>query len=194
MRPESEYRRALELIRLGVNDCEIGRRLGIPRGTIRDWRVGLEIESGGRTKDWTSRRSASCFRCDGGYVDEQAYAYLLGMYLGDGCLSLHRRGVYRLRIACDLKYPDIIDEVATHIVSPPMRWRVSTSTGPWHRSATSRWLVVRTLPFRTPLSDPRAGPYNVRSAGVAKLAKAMVSNTIGGNPLWVRIPPPAPTT
>jgi hypothetical protein len=84
MRPESEYRRALELIRLGVNDCEIGRRLGIPRGTIRDWRVGLEIESGGRTNDWTSRRSASCFRCDGGYVDEQAYAYLLGMYLSIG--------------------------------------------------------------------------------------------------------------
>ncbi|MFP4074613.1 MAG: transcriptional regulator, partial [Actinomycetota bacterium] len=58
----------------------------------------------------------NCFRCTGGFIDEEAYAYLLGVYLGDGCLSPHPRGVYRLRIACDLKYPDIIDEIATHIV------------------------------------------------------------------------------
>ncbi len=117
MRPESEYREALKLIKAGVNDCEIGRRLEIPRGTIRDWRVGREAGSGGRTKEWTGQRpAATCFRCDGGIVDEEAYSYLLGVYLGDGCLSLHPRGVYRLRIACDLKYPGIIDQIATHIV------------------------------------------------------------------------------
>jgi hypothetical protein len=38
------------------------------------------------------------------------------MYLGDGCLSPSPRGVYRLRIVCDLKYPDIIDEIATSMV------------------------------------------------------------------------------
>jgi len=116
VRPEAEYQQALELIRAGVNDCEIGRRLGIPRGTIRDWRVGLNAGSGGRTKEWSGRRHGTCFRCDGGWVDEEAYSYLLGMYLGDGWLSPHPRGVYQLRIACDLKYPDIINEVATHIV------------------------------------------------------------------------------
>lgn len=114
MWPEAEYQRALELIEKGINDCEIGRRLGIPRGTIRDWRVGLAANSGGRTKSWSGeRRSGTCFRCDGGWFDEQAYAYLLGVYLGDGCLSSGPRGVYRLRIACDLKYPEIIDEIAT---------------------------------------------------------------------------------
>jgi hypothetical protein len=115
---EAAYQEGLELIRAGVNDSEIGRRLGIPRVTIRDWRVGLAAGSGGRTKEWTGMRpsTVSCFRCRGGSVDEEAYAYLLGMYLGDGCLSPHARDVYRLRIACDLKYPDIIDEVATHII------------------------------------------------------------------------------
>lgn len=114
MRPESEYREALRLIELGVNDCEIGRRLGIPRGTIRDWRVAAK--SGGRTKHWSGLRPVTCFRCEGDSVDEEAYAYLLGAYLGDGCISLMRRGVFSLRVTCDLKYPDIINEIATHIV------------------------------------------------------------------------------
>ena len=114
MWPESEYQKAIELVREGINDSEIGRRLGIPRGTVRDWRVGLESGSGGRTKHWSGERArATCFRCEGGWFDEQAYAYLLGVYLGDGCLSLGSRGVYRLRIACDLKYPEIINEIAT---------------------------------------------------------------------------------
>lgn len=116
MRPEKEYQKALELIKSGVNDCEVGRRLGIPRGTIRDWRVGLEKKSGGRTESWSSRRTGRCFRCDGGWVDQEAYSYLLGMYLGDGCLSPGPRDVYRLRVFCDLAYVDIINETATHIV------------------------------------------------------------------------------
>lgn len=117
MRSEEEYQQALKLIEAGVNDCEIGRRLGIPRGTVRDWRVGWLAGSGGRTKFWTRRRvqSWNCFRCTDGVVD-QAYAYLLGVYLGDGCLSRYRRDVYRIRIFCDLMYPNIINEIATHII------------------------------------------------------------------------------
>lgn len=116
MRPEGQYRRALALIHAGVDDCEIGRRLNIPRGTIRDWRGGVKSGSGGRTKSWSGRRSdGGCFRCGGAWLDARAYAYLLGVYLGDGCLSPHPRGVYRLRVACDLKYPNIINEIASHI-------------------------------------------------------------------------------
>jgi hypothetical protein len=39
-----------------------------------------------------------------------AYVYLLGLYLGDGTISRHRRGVYRLRIFLDMKYPKIVAE------------------------------------------------------------------------------------
>jgi Homeodomain-like domain len=116
MRSEEEYRRALQLIDIGINDCEIGRRLGIPRGTIRDWRVALQAGSAGRTKFASYKREVTCFRCTNGWVDEEAYAYLLGEYLGDGCLSLMPRDVYRLRIACDEKYPHIIGEIAASIV------------------------------------------------------------------------------
>lgn len=116
MRPESQYREALRLIELGVNDCEIGRKLNIPRGTIRDWRVGARAGSGGRTKHWNGLRPTTCFRCSETGIDKEAYAYLLGAYLGDGYISLLHRGVYHLRVACDLKYPDIINEIATNIV------------------------------------------------------------------------------
>jgi hypothetical protein len=36
--------------------------------------------------------------------------YLLGLYLGDGYIAAHRRGVYRLRITLDVRYPGIIQE------------------------------------------------------------------------------------
>jgi len=43
-------------------------------------------------------------------LDEPAYSYLLGIYLGDGCISRHPRA-YRLRIACADAYPEIMNEV-----------------------------------------------------------------------------------
>ena len=116
MRSEEEWQKALRLIDEGVNDSAIGRELGIPRRTVREWRVGLRTGSGGRTESWSGKRASACFRCTGGFVDEEAYTYLLGVYLGDGYLTPHPRGVYRLRISCDLRYPEIINEIATHIV------------------------------------------------------------------------------
>src|SRR5262249_3943455 len=38
------------------------------------------------------------------------YAYLLGMYLGDGTISRGRKGVHVLRVASDLRHPEIIAE------------------------------------------------------------------------------------
>jgi hypothetical protein len=41
-----------------------------------------------------------------------SYAYLLGIYLGDGHLTLARRRVWRLRVSLDSEYPEIIDRCA----------------------------------------------------------------------------------
>jgi hypothetical protein len=107
MRPLHEHRRVLELVASGLNDCQISRLTGIPRPTIRDWRTGKVRSQGERHS-----KASPCPICDGRPLDEPAYAYLLGLYLGDGCLSLAPRGVYRLRIFLDLKYPGIIDACA----------------------------------------------------------------------------------
>ncbi|MDX1994339.1 MAG: LAGLIDADG family homing endonuclease [bacterium] len=41
---------------------------------------------------------------------QQAYAYLLGLYLGDGSIVLNKnQRSYRLRISLDQKYPEIIE-------------------------------------------------------------------------------------
>lgn len=48
-------------------------------------------------------------------MDGGSYAHLLGLYLGDGCLSAYPRGVYALRVACDVRYPRLIDECADSI-------------------------------------------------------------------------------
>jgi hypothetical protein len=45
------------------------------------------------------------------HLPKEAYSYLLGVYLGDGCISAAARGVWRLRVSMDTAYPDIIDEV-----------------------------------------------------------------------------------
>jgi hypothetical protein len=59
-------------------------------------------------------------------MDAAAYAYLLGMYLGDGCISRHRSGVMRLRITLDAVHPLIADEcvAAIRAVAPGKRAHV----------------------------------------------------------------------
>jgi hypothetical protein len=117
MRSQEEYEAALLLVDQGINDCEIGRRLGISRVTIRGWRTARAAGSGGRTISWTGkRRNVACFRCEGiAPVDPRAYTYLFGIYLGDGTLTPFPRDVYDFRVSCDLRYPNIVNEIATAI-------------------------------------------------------------------------------
>jgi hypothetical protein len=98
---------ALALVDAGLNDCEISRRLGIPRGTIRDWRRLTYVPRNGRP-----RLPESCPRCWRAAkpirFTPDDYAELLGLYLGDGCISEGAR-TFRMRIALDAKYPEIIE-------------------------------------------------------------------------------------
>jgi hypothetical protein len=120
MRSREEIDAALALVARGFNDCEISRQLRIPRSTIRDWRH----DPGRATR---RARVDSSYECSGGHdfstLPGRAYCYLLGMYLGDGCISYMHRGVWRLRISLDGRYPLIIDacSAAIETIMPSQR-------------------------------------------------------------------------
>jgi Homeodomain-like domain len=95
---------ALQLIAAGVNDCEIARRLGIPRTTVRDWRHPRYVP---RAKSPDCPR---CWRSSRPVVfDAKDYAELLGLYLGDGHITVMER-TQRLRLFLDARYTRIVDE------------------------------------------------------------------------------------
>jgi hypothetical protein len=107
VRPRAEYEAVKKLVASGLNDCAIARSTGIPRCTIRDWRRFGQAPIGYR-----GSIESNCPVCSNARFHQRAYSYLLGLYLGDGCISSYPRGVYRLRIKLDAKYPGIIAECA----------------------------------------------------------------------------------
>jgi hypothetical protein len=70
------------LIAAGINDCEISRRTGIPRGTVRDIRRPSYVPRSGRLREYET-----CPRCWQAArpmrFTPEDYAELLGFYLGD---------------------------------------------------------------------------------------------------------------
>jgi hypothetical protein len=109
MRPGAEVDLALRLVCWGMNDCEIARLTGIPRTTVREWRAN-EGRPGTDGRGISRKPPVPCPVCSSGKLDRDGYAYLLGLYLGDGCLAEHARKVFRLRIVLDERYPGIISE------------------------------------------------------------------------------------
>jgi hypothetical protein len=107
LRTEAEINEVKALAATGLNHCEIARQTGIPRSTVRDWLTGK----------LPKRRELNP---DPSLLPKAEYSYLLGLYLGDGCISKHPRAVYRLRITLDTRYPNIITECAAamHAVIP----------------------------------------------------------------------------
>ncbi|MEU0316201.1 helix-turn-helix domain-containing protein [Nocardioides sp. NPDC006273] len=90
---------ALALLEQGESLSAVARATGVARSTVREWR-DREPSSG----------PGACPRCDDLQIDEEAYAALLGFYLGDGYIARAAR-YYFLRISCDLVYPQIIEDV-----------------------------------------------------------------------------------
>jgi hypothetical protein len=109
----------LELKERGLTDREVSAATGVPVNTIRGWRK--------QRRSPVQADKAIKPRCPvcgddvhkTGDVPHRVYSYLLGMYLGDGCLA--RNGTsWTLRITLDAAYPRIISECVSAIrsVSP----------------------------------------------------------------------------
>ncbi|MFG2821380.1 transcriptional regulator [Kitasatospora sp. NPDC048365] len=95
--------RALALHISGLSLSQVSRSTGISRSAIRAWTARV---------DPSPRMTAECPAPSGHLsptVPSDACTYLLGLYLGDGCISPERRGGYALRIACGNAWPGLID-------------------------------------------------------------------------------------
>ncbi|WP_307831395.1 transcriptional regulator [Nucisporomicrobium flavum] len=108
--------------------------LEVPRDTVAGWLY--------RTRD--KSRSQPDLRCPfctepARAVDDPAwYAYLLGMYLGDGHLLLTRR-VPLLTVACDLRYPGVIAEIEAAMLACGAR-RVGHQRREGRDAVRSSWM------------------------------------------------------
>jgi len=116
-KPRATVERAVELIELGHNDSHISRELSVSRAAVRDWRRNPEAAlSRSRISRATHEAGETCeylrLACSA------EYSYLLGQYLGDGCISeMGPRSVFRLRIqTCD-DYPLIRQRTADAIAA-----------------------------------------------------------------------------
>jgi hypothetical protein len=102
LRAQADFDLATTLMGEGRRDSEIARLTGIPRSTINAWR-----HNRGRRYHERLAIATPGWRP----VQPAAYCYLLGAYLGDGCLNVLPSGGASLLISLDLSYPAIVDAV-----------------------------------------------------------------------------------
>lgn len=121
MRTKEEVALVLGLVAEGLNDCEIARRTGIPRYTVRDWRRGKTPgRRPRRPPHWRDEpRCGQCGHAQHAYADLPIpeYTYLLGAYLGDGYIARTRKGGYVLRLYQDMRYENLIDDWFTAVAT-----------------------------------------------------------------------------
>lgn len=86
---------------VGIIDRETADIAGLSISTVKRWRR--------ESFATTSYRRASCPRSDGRALDRRAYAYLLGLYLGDGHIA-RARTCYVLVIFCADAWPGLRGE------------------------------------------------------------------------------------
>lgn len=115
--------RAAALARMGgpASLSSISRDLGVSRATLREWRLHGDPLG--------TAAASTCLRCQFPPVDPPGpeYSHLLGLYLGDGCISALRKGVFSLRVSCCDSYPRLMDECQASMlaVHPAKVFRVA---------------------------------------------------------------------
>ncbi|MDH6109928.1 hypothetical protein P3T36_005098 [Kitasatospora sp. MAP12-15] len=108
---------AVLLLRNGVPNAEVARRLGVPIGTVGSWKH----DDRAKHSELPGRKLSTCPFCYGDELDQPAYAYLLGLYLGDGhIIQPKQHRTHNLAITCGDKWPGLMDaaELAMRRVLP----------------------------------------------------------------------------
>ncbi len=129
---------AIQLVEAGVGVVEASREVGVGKTSLYKWLhdAGIALR--------TSRLVSSCPGCAAGLPDggwQSDYAYLLGLYLGDGFVREQIRGSAVLSIACADAWPGLRQEcvVAMRAVLP-VTVRTTPSQGcSYVESASDHW-------------------------------------------------------
>ncbi|MCF3170959.1 helix-turn-helix domain-containing protein [Streptomyces californicus] len=95
---------ALALLRSGTTNRAVAEHLDVPRGTVGWW-----LHEDRKQRGVAYEQPTDCPVCTSREVDRAAYAYLLGLYLGDGHIT-SRRKQHHLSIFCDASWPGVINE------------------------------------------------------------------------------------
>ncbi len=146
--------RATALHATGLTFSEVSRATGVSRSSIRQWTTRITP---------SPLMTAECPLTSGTLATDRPpadYSYLLGLYLGDGCLSEGRRAVFALRIACGDAWPGLIDECARAIGAVMPSNGVSRVAAPGYTSVVStskHW----------PCLFPQHGPGKKHERGIA---------------------------
>jgi hypothetical protein len=125
----------------GPTDGEVAEAAGLTRGTVNRWKnhgvpTRPAIEP---SQDWRP-------------ADPASYAYLLGLYLGDGYISHHGGNCYGLSISLDDSWPRIVEECRTAITT--------FATGPVHeyQRPDGHGLRIYSYSGVWPAAFPQHGP------------------------------------
>jgi hypothetical protein len=144
-RPRSDWETVRAASRRSLNASAIAAETGIPRSTVSMWlRNGFPQRGRRRTTDRGTPSPA---------LWKYAYPYLLGLYLGDGYLGKHRRGVYALHLFLDARYPLITWEAETAVALVNPRGKASVG-----RSKRDRMCIVTAYSKLWPELFPQHGP------------------------------------
>jgi len=109
---DDKVRAVFALADAGHSKSEIARRTGVSRPQVREWlRADLREVLGSPMRMASAKPAHDSASCDAMLdVPIGSYSYLLGQYLGDGCISDQGRGHPRLRLATCDDYPAIRTE------------------------------------------------------------------------------------
>ena len=100
--------RATQMMAAGIPFGEVCRTLGLPRGTVGHWSYGERT----RHRREHPPKPSRCSRCQpipSAPEDAASYAYLLGLYLGDGHLVTDAK-VPVLRVFCANAWPGLVKQ------------------------------------------------------------------------------------
>ena len=88
---------------IGLNNSQLSKKFNIPRTTIKYWTEN-------KYNNHNHNENLKIKNIDDYLIGKnKCYSYILGIYLGDGCISKAKKS-YKIRIALDEKYYNIIEE------------------------------------------------------------------------------------